>query len=82
MKVNENISTQGTIIRRETGDIYRVKLDNGQEIPCYTTSRFRVPSKWGKGGTRRPTIVVGDRVKVEIHPRDFSKGMLVGFVFR
>lgn len=81
MKVNENIKTQGIIVAKHGGDIYHVKLDNGQEIPCYTTSRFRVPSKRGRGGTKRPIIVVGDRVKVEIHPKDFTKGMLVGFPY-
>lgn len=79
MKTNHNIPTAGTIINRSTGDFYWVKLDNGQKILCYLTNRFRIPGRGGKG-KKKPKIIMGDKVKVEIHPHDFSKGMLVGFV--
>jgi translation initiation factor IF-1 len=81
LKNNNNILTTGTIIQRHGGDVYKVKLDNGTELLCWLVSRFRVPNFKGKG-KKRPRLQIGDKVKVEIHPLDFSKGMLVGFANR
>jgi len=75
---SDNIQTQGTIIQRHGGDCFRVKIANSTEILCYMTARFKIPAKRGRG-MRRPRITIGDKVKVEIDKRDFSKGLLVGF---
>lgn len=78
VKINDNISVQGTIIEQYSQEAYRVKLTNGQELLCYTTNRFRIPSQKGKG-MRKPKIGIGDKVKVELHPQGSDYGMLVGF---
>ena len=77
MKKTDNILTTGIITQQHSRELYRVKLINGTEIPCWIVNRFRITDGKKK---KRPRIFVGDEVKVEIHPQDFTKGMLVGFV--
>jgi translation initiation factor IF-1 len=77
LKTN-GLQTNGIIIQKQGGDYYQVELDNGSKLRCKIMSRFRITDSKGRK-KRRPQITVGDKVKVEIHPQDFSKGMLIGF---
>lgn len=79
MKTKNTFQTTGTIIQRHTGDCFKVKLTNGKEILGYVANRFKIPAKHGRG-MKRPNIIEGDKVKVELDYRDFSKGVLVSFI--
>ena len=45
--------------------MYKVELDNGHVITCYTGGKMR---------KNKIRIVGGDRVKVEMTPYDLTKG--------
>ena len=77
-KTNDNFLTTGTITEKHGGDVYRVKLSNGQTLLCWKVARFYIQGS--RGGRRKPKIAIGDEVKVEISPKDYNKGMLVGFI--
>ncbi|CAG8471988.1 33645_t:CDS:2 [Gigaspora margarita] len=72
--------TQGIVKERLNKTTFKVELDNGNIVLAYKASKFRVPKNHG-GGTRNPTIVAGDKVKVDIPEKDLSKGMVVGLDF-
>jgi translation initiation factor IF-1 len=47
--------------------MFKVGLDNGHDITCYTAGKMR---------QFRIRLVAGDRVRVEMTPYDLSKGRI------
>jgi len=56
-KVNEVLPNQ----------MFRVNLDNGHELICYTSGRMR---------QNKIKIIMNDRVKIEMSPYDLTKGRI------
>ncbi|CAG8734777.1 12464_t:CDS:1, partial [Racocetra persica] len=71
------IRMQGAVKERINKTTFKVELDNGKVIFAYKASKFRVLKGNGKG-TRNPSIMVGDKVKIDIPEKDLTKGMVVG----
>lgn len=65
---DELISREGKVTQALNNLQYRVQLDEGPEILCYSAGRMR---------RFRIRILVGDRVSVELSPYDLSKGRIV-----
>jgi translation initiation factor IF-1 len=69
------VSTRDDLIRREgkvvtalNNLMYKVQLDDGPEILCYSAGKMR---------RYRIRILTGDRVTVEMTPYDMDKGRIV-----
>jgi translation initiation factor IF-1 len=69
------VSTRDDLIRREgkvvtalNNLMYKVQLDDGPEILCYSAGKMR---------RYRIRILTGDRVTVEMTPYDLNKGRIV-----
>ena len=75
MKNKDFFSTRGEVIEWINKKKFRVKCDNGIIIDADMPARFRT-----KGGRRRASIVVGDKVVVEITLRDLEKGQIVSLI--
>ena len=75
MKNKDFFSTRGEVIEWINKKKFRVKCDNGIIIDADMPTRFRT-----KGGRRRASIVVGDKVMVEITLRDLKKGQIVSLI--
>ncbi len=67
-KRDELITKQGQVVTALNHLMYRVQLDDGPEILCYSSGRMR---------RFRIRILTGDRVTVEISPYDLTKGRIV-----
>ncbi len=65
---DELITRQGRVVSALNHLMYRVQLDDGPEILCYSAGRMR---------RFRIRILTGDRVTVEISSYDLSKGRIV-----
>jgi len=59
---------EGKVVTALNNMMYRVQLDDGPEILCYSAGRMR---------RYRIRILVGDRVTVEMSSYDLSKGRIV-----
>ena len=57
-KVNEVLPNQ----------MFRVNLDNGHELICYTSGRMR---------QNKIKIIMNDNVKIEMSPYDLTRGRIV-----
>jgi translation initiation factor IF-1 len=64
----ELLEYEGRIIDVLPNQMFRVELDNGHQITCYTGGKMR---------QHRIRLVQGDRVKVEMTPYDLSKGRIM-----
>ena len=64
---DELIEKDGTITSVLNNMMYKVQLDDGPEILCYTTGKIR---------RFRIRILAGDRVTVELSPYDLEKGRI------
>lgn len=58
----------GEIIESLPGPMFKVKLENNEEIMCYLSGKLRL---------YHIKILVGDKVKVEISPYDKKKGRII-----
>jgi translation initiation factor IF-1 len=67
MPKEEAIEVQGTIVENLPNAMFRVKLENGQEILAYVSGKMRM---------HFIKILPGDRVTVELSPYDLSKGRI------
>jgi translation initiation factor IF-1 len=69
LKVNKKgfIETQGEIIELLPGLKFKVVLENGHEITATMAGKMRI---------NRITLVIGDKVKVEMSPYDLDKGRI------
>lgn len=65
MSKADTIETEGKILEVLPNQMYKVELDNGHVITCYTDGKMR---------KNKIRIVGGDRVKVEMTPYDLTKG--------
>lgn len=64
----ELIEYEGSIVETLPNQMFRVELDNGHQITCYTGGKMR---------QHKIRLVQGDRVKVEMTPYDLSKGRIM-----
>jgi len=65
---DELIIREGKVVSALNHLMYRVQLDDGPEILCYSAGRMR---------RFRIRILTGDRVTVEISPYDLERGRIV-----
>ena len=64
----ELIEYEGSIVDVLPNQTFRVELDNGHQITCYTGGKMR---------QHKIRLVQGDRVRVEMTPYDLSKGRII-----
>mgnify|MGYP006085423635 FL=1 len=64
-KSDDVIEFEGQIIDVLPGQSFKVELENGHVVVCYTSGRLR---------KNRIRLVLGDRVRVEVTPYDLTKG--------
>jgi translation initiation factor IF-1 len=61
----------GTVAEQLPSGLYRVVIDRGRQVTAHTPT----------GPTRTfIRVLVGDRVKLELSPRDLTRGRIVGVV--
>ena len=68
MAEQENIESEGTIVKASGGGLYDVELDNGFIVKCHLN---------GKMKKFKIRILPGDSVTIEMSPYDLTKGRIV-----
>jgi translation initiation factor IF-1 len=66
-KKDDLLELQGTVTDVLPNNMFRVKLETGNEIICYTNGRLR---------QNKIKIILGDGVRVEISVYDLTKGRI------
>ena len=66
-KNNEIIEMEGSIIDVLPNQMFKVELDNGHTVTCYTGGKMR---------QFKIRLVAGDRVRIEMTPYDLEKGRI------
>jgi translation initiation factor IF-1 len=66
-KRSDLLELEGTVSEVLPGNMFRVKLETGNEIICYTNGRLR---------QNKIKIIMGDRVRTELSVYDLSKGRI------
>jgi translation initiation factor IF-1 len=61
------VEVEGKILEVLPNQMFKVQLENGHMITCYTGGKMR---KW------RIRLVAGDKVKAEMSPYDMEKGRI------
>ena len=64
-KSDDVIEFEGQIIDVLPGQSFKVLLENGHIVVCYTSGRLR---------KNRIRLVLGDQVRIEMTPYDMTKG--------
>jgi|TARA_B110000091_G_scaffold84438_1_gene92934 translation initiation factor IF-1 len=64
-KSDDVIEFEGQIIDVLPGQSFKVELENGHIVVCYTSGRLR---------KNRIRLVLGDQVRIEMTPYDMTKG--------
>ena len=59
------IEAEGKVLEILPKQMFKIGLDNGHVITCYTGGKMR---------KNKIRIVAGDRVKIEMTPYDLTKG--------
>lgn len=67
MAKEDNIEVQGTIIEPLPNVMFKVALENGQQILAYVSGKMRM---------HFIKILPGDKVTIELSPYDLSKGRI------
>ncbi len=67
MAKEDNIEVQGTILEPLPNAMFRVQLDNGQQILAYVSGKMRM---------HFIKILPGDKVTIELSPYDLTKGRI------
>lgn len=67
MPKEESIEVQGTIVENLPNAMFRVELENGQQILAYVSGKMRM---------HFIKILPGDKVTVELSPYDLTKGRI------
>jgi len=67
MSKEDLLELEGAVDEVLPGNMFRVKLENGHIIVCYTNGRLR---------QNKIRMILGDRVRVEMSPYDLSKGRI------
>lgn len=68
MGKDDILEFQGKIIEVLPNQTYRVELDNGHRVVCYTGGKMR---------QFKIRLVSGDAVKIEMTPYDLEKGRIM-----
>jgi translation initiation factor IF-1 len=66
-KNDETIELEGKITDVLPNQMFKVKLENGHTVTCYTGGKMR---------RFRIRLVMGDKVKIEMTPYDLAKGRI------
>lgn len=66
-KKDDLLELEGKVTEVLPSNMFRVQLDNGPEIVCYTNGRLR---------QHKIKMILGDRVRVEVSVYDLSKGRI------
>ena len=66
-KNNDIIEMEGTIVEVLPNQTFKVELENGHNVICYTAGKMR---------KFRIRLVAGDKVKLEMTPYDLDKGRI------
>jgi len=66
-KNDDTIELEGTITDVLPNQTFKVELENGHQVVCYTGGKMR---------KFRIRLVQGDRVKLEMTPYDLTKGRI------
>jgi len=66
-KSNDTIELEGTIVDVLPNQMFKVELENGHTVTCYTGGKMR---------RFRIRLVLGDKVKIEMTPYDLDKGRI------
>lgn len=61
------LEVEGAVIEVLPNNMFRVKLETGTEIICYTNGRLR---------QNKIKIILGDRVRTELSVYDLTKGRI------
>lgn len=61
------LEVEGTVFEVLPNNMFRVKLETGTEIICYTNGRLR---------QNKIKIILGDRVRTELSVYDLTKGRI------
>ena len=64
-KSDDTIELEGNIVDVLPNQMFKVELDNGHLVTCYTGGKMR---------QFRIRLVTGDRVKIAMTPYDLDKG--------
>ncbi len=64
-KNDDVIEFEGIIVDVLPGQTFKVELENGHTVVCYTSGRLR---------KNRIRLVLGDNVRIEMTPYDMTKG--------
>ena len=67
-KNNELFEMEGKVVEVLRNQMFKVELDNGHIVTCYTGGKMR---------KFKIRIVVGDSVIVEMTPYDLEKGRII-----
>jgi len=66
-KRDDLLEMEGTVTEVLPNNMYRVKLETGSEVVCYTNGRLR---------QNKIKIIMGDRVRTELSVYDLTKGRI------
>ena len=66
-KKDDLLELEGTVTEVLPNNMFRVELENGTHIICYTNGRLR---------QNKIKIILGDRVRLEMSVYDMSKGRI------
>lgn len=66
-KNNDTIELEGKITDVLPNQMFKVELENGHQVTCYTGGKMR---------KFRIRLVMGDKVKIEMTPYDLDKGRI------
>tara|TARA_B110000503_G_C7112720_1_gene398890 strand:+ start:617 stop:835 length:219 start_codon:yes stop_codon:yes gene_type:complete len=66
-KSDETIELEGKITDVLPNQMFKVELENGHTVTCYTGGKMR---------RFRIRLVMGDKVKIEMTPYDLAKGRI------
>jgi len=66
-KSDDTIELEGNIVDVLPNQMFKVELDNGHLVTCYTGGKMR---------QFRIRLVTGDRVKIAMTPYDLDKGRI------
>ena len=68
MSKQDTLEFEGVVTDLLPNAMFRVKLDNGHNVPAHTAGKLR---------KNRIRVLQGDRVKLEVSPYDLSKGRII-----
>ena len=67
-KNSEIIEMEGDIVEVLPNQMFKVELENGHKVVCYTGGKMR---------QFKIRLVQGDRVRIEMTPYDLNKGRII-----